>query len=198
MRFFSILGGLGIADLRVNGYIRAPEVRVVAPDGSQIGVKKLAEAIWLAEQLELDLVEVAPNAKPPVCRLMDYGKYKYEQSVKEREARKKQTRTSVKELRMKVRIGDHDFDITARKAREFLGEGDKVKVNIRFRGREQERPEFGRDLLHRLADTLDVVGAVEQAPKLEGRSMTMVIAPRRHPKPTEVESAESDPAEQSE
>ncbi|MPZ53965.1 MAG: translation initiation factor IF-3 [Acidimicrobiia bacterium] len=187
-----MLGGLGIADLRVNGYIRAAEVRVVAPDGSQIGVKKLAEAIWLAEQLELDLVEVAPNAKPPVCRLMDYGKYKYEQSVKEREARKKQTRTSVKELRMKVRIGDHDFDITARKAREFLGEGDKVKVNIRFRGREQERPEFGRDLLHRLADTLDDVGAVEQAPKLEGRSMTMVIAPRRHPKPTEGESAESD------
>ncbi len=180
----------------MNGYIRAPQVRVVAPDGSQIGVKKLAEAIWLAEQLDLDLVEVAPNAKPPVCRLMDYGKYKYEQSVKEREARKKQTRTTIKELRMKVRIGDHDFDITARKAREFLADADKVKVNIRFRGREQERPEFGRDLLHRLAESLDDIGQIEQAPKLEGRSMTMVIAPRKHPKPTETKT--SDPAETSE
>lgn len=126
---------------------------------------------------------------------MDYGKYKYEQSVKEREARKKQTRTSVKELRMKVRIGDHDFDITARKARDFLGDGDKVKVNIRFRGREQERPDFGRDLLHRLADDLDAIGVIEQAPKLEGRSMTMVLAPRRDPKPRE---GASEPAEHAE
>ena len=141
----------------MNGAIRAKEVRVVAPDGSQIGVKKLNEALWLAEQLDLDLVEVAPNAKPPVCRLMDYGKYKYEQSVKQREARKKQTRTTIKELRMKVRIGDHDFDITKRKAKDFLAEGDKVKVTIRFRGREQERPGFGKDLLDRLAeDLLDV------------------------------------------
>src|SRR5690606_20252497 len=119
-------GGTHIAELRVNGYIRAPEVRVVAPDGEQIGVKKLAEALWLAEQLDLDLVEVAPNAKPPVCRLMDYGRYKYEQSVKQREARKKQSRTSIKELRMRVRIGDHDFDITKRKAAAFLDDNDKV------------------------------------------------------------------------
>src|SRR5690606_35286396 len=125
-------GGTHIADLRVNGYIRAPEVRVVAPDGEQIGVRKLAEALWLAEQLGLDLVEVAPNANPPVCRLMDYGKYKYEQSVRDREARKKQSRTQVKELRMKVRIGQHDFDINRRRAEEFLGDGDKVKVTIRF------------------------------------------------------------------
>jgi translation initiation factor IF-3 len=166
--------------LRVNGYIRAPEVRVVAPDGEQIGVKKLAEALWLAEQLDLDLVEVAPNAKPPVCRLMDYGKYKYEQSVRDREARKKQTRTTVKELRMKVRIGDHDFEINRRKAEEFLGEGDKVKVTIRFRGREQERPEYGRELLDRLIEELGEKASVEQPPAMEGRNMTMVLAPTRH------------------
>ena len=164
----------------MNGAIRAKEVRVVAPDGSQIGVKKLNEAMWLAEQLDLDLVEVAPNAKPPVCRLMDYGKYKYEQSVKQREARKNQTRTTIKELRMKVRIGDHDFDITSRKAEEFLRDGDKVKVTIRFRGREQERPAFGRDLMDRLAEAVSGVAVVEQTPKIEGRSMTMVLAPSRN------------------
>ncbi|HJR92560.1 MAG TPA: translation initiation factor IF-3 [Acidimicrobiia bacterium] len=163
----------------MNGYIRAPEVRVVAPDGEQIGVKKLADALWLAEQLELDLVEVAPNAKPPVCRLMDYGKYKYEQSVRDRETRKKQTRTTVKELRMKVRIGDHDFDINRRKAEEFLGDGDKVKVTIRFRGREQERPEYGRQLLDRMAERLEGIGVVEQSAMMEGRNMTMVMAPDR-------------------
>jgi len=174
------IGGISINELRVNGAIRAKEVRVVAPDGSQIGVKKLNEAMWLAEQLDLDLVEVAPNAKPPVCRLMDYGKYKYEQSVKQREARKNQTRTTIKELRMKVRIGDHDFDITSRKAEEFLRDGDKVKVTIRFRGREQERPAFGRDLMDRLAEAVSGVAVVEQTPKIEGRSMTMVLAPSRN------------------
>jgi translation initiation factor IF-3 len=172
-------GGISISELRVNGAIRAKEVLVVAPDGQQIGVKKINEALWLAEQLDLDLVEVAPNAKPPVCRLMDYGRYKYEQSVKQREARKKQTRTSIKELRMKVRIGDHDFDITRRKAQAFLEDNDKVKVSIRFRGRENERPAFGKDLMDRLATELAEFGAVEQAPKLEGSSMTMVLAPVR-------------------
>jgi translation initiation factor IF-3 len=166
----------------VNGAIRAKEVRVVAPDGEQIGVKKLNEALWLAEQLDLDLVEVAPNARPPVCRLMDYGRYKYEQSVKQREARKKQTRTTIKELRMRVRIGEHDFDITRRKAQEFLEDHDKVKVTIRFRGRERERPDFGRELMDQLAEELSEYSAVEQAPKLEGGSMTMVLAPTRQSK----------------
>ena len=175
-------GGNSISELRVNGAIRAKEVLVVAPDGQQIGVKKLNEALWLAEQLDLDLVEVAPNAKPPVCRLMDYGRYKYEQSVKQREARKKQTRTSIKELRMKVRIGDHDFDITRRKAQAFLEDNDKVKVTIRFRGRENERPAFGKDLMDRLASDLIDFAVVEQAPKLEGNSMTMVLAPVRRAK----------------
>lgn len=152
---------------------------MVAPDGEQIGVQKLNEALWLADQLDLDLVEVAPNASPPVCRLMDYGRYKYEQSVKEREARKKQTRTQIKELRMRVRIEEHDFDITKRKAREFLEGMDKVKVTIRFRGRERERPEFGRELMDRLAAEVSEFATVEQPASLEGGSMTMVLAPVR-------------------
>ncbi len=174
----------------MNGGIRAKEVRVVAPDGEQIGVKKLNEALWLAEQLDLDLVEVAPTAKPPVCRLMDYGRYKYEQSVKQREARKSQTRTTIKELRMRVRIGDHDFDITRRKAQEFLQHYDKVKMTIRFRGRENERPSFGKDLMDRLAADLAEFGTVEQAPKVEGGSMTMVLAPMRRIKAPAVKKSE--------
>ncbi len=168
---------------------------MVAPDGEQIGVKKINEALWLAEQLDLDLVEVAPNAKPPVCRLMDYGRYKYEQSVKQREARKKQTRTTIKELRMRVRIGEHDFEITSRKAQEFLESQDKVKVTIRFRGRERERPEFGRDLMSRLAEEVAEYGTIEQAPKIEGGSMTMVLAPVRRSKSSQSEDNEEQPDE---
>lgn len=156
---------------------------VIAPDGEQIGVKKTNEALWLAEQLDLDLVEVAPNANPPVCKIMDYGKYKYDLQQKQREQRKKQVRTTTKELRMKVRIDDHDFDITRRKAHDFLEDMDKVKVTIRFRGREQERPGVGKDLLDRLADQVSEVGTVEQEPKIEGRSMTMVLAPLRGSRP---------------
>lgn len=166
-------------------------MRLVAPDGSQIGVKKLSEALWLADQLGLDLVEVAPEAKPPVCRLMDYGKYKYEQSVRDREARKNQKRTVVKELRMAPRIETHDFEITLRKALEFLGEGDKVKVTVRFRGREQERPEFGRRLLDRLAEGVGEAATVEQAPAQDGRLMSMVLAPSRKQRRTETAPAES-------
>lgn len=185
-------GGIGISELRVNGAIRAKEVRVVAPDGEQIGVKKINEALWLAEQLDLDLVEVAPKARPPVCKIMDYGRYKYEQSVKAREARKKQTRTTIKELRMRVRIGEHDFEITERKAREFLDDHDKVKVTIRFRGRERERPEFGRELMKRLAEEVSDYGTIEQPPKVEGGSMTMVLAPVRRSKSTKIASEEQE------
>ncbi|MGH8874157.1 MAG: translation initiation factor IF-3 [Acidimicrobiia bacterium] len=165
----------------MNGYIRSPEVRVVAPDGAQIGVVKLQEALYLADQLGLDLVEVAPEARPPVCRLMDYGKWKYEQSVRDREARKKQTRTVIKELRFRPRIGDHDFQIQRRKAEEFLAEGGKVKVTVRFRGREHERPEFGRRLLDRLAEEVGELATIEQPAALEGRNMVMVLAPTRKP-----------------
>ena len=163
----------------MNGYVRAPEVRLVAPDGTQIGVKKIAEALWLADQLGLDLVEVAPDAKPPVCRLMDYGKYKYEQSVKDREARKHQAKTVIKELRLKPRIETHDYEITKRKAIEFLEEGDKIKVTVRFRGREAERPEFGRRLLDRLVADLTDFATVEHSPEMDGRSINLVLAPAR-------------------
>ena len=159
-------GGSGIAELRINGYIRANEVRLVAPDGSQIGVKKLSEALWLADQLGLDLVEVAPDAKPPVCRLMDYGKFKYEQSVRDREARKKQTRTVIKEFRMKPRIGPHDYDILRRRAETFLGDGDKVRVTVvRIPGRENTRPEMGLRLMERLSSDVAEMATVEQAPQ---------------------------------
>lgn len=170
-------GGVAIAELRVNGAIRAGEVRVVAPDGEQIGIKETREALWLAEQLGLDLVEVAPNAKPPVCRLMDYGKYKYELSVKEREARKKQTKTVIKEVRMKPGIGRHDYEIVKRRAEKFLMHGDRVKVAVRFRGRENERPEFGAALVHQLVEELGGIVNVEQAPRKEGRMMHAVLAP---------------------
>lgn len=150
---------------------------MVAPDGEQIGIKETREALWLAEQLGLDLVEVAPNAKPPVCRLMDYGKYKYELSVKEREARKKQTKTVIKEVRMKPGIGRHDYEIVKRRAEKFLMHGDRVKVAVRFRGRENERPEFGAALVHQLVEELGGIVNVEQAPRKEGRMMHAVLAP---------------------
>jgi translation initiation factor IF-3 len=181
----------------VNTYIRAPEVRVVAPDGEQIGVKKLAEALWLAEQLDMDLVEVAPNAKPPVCKIMDYGKYKYEQSVREREARKNQTRTVIKETRLTPRIADHDFDMQARRTAEWLSEGDKVKVTVRFRGRERERPEYGERVLRRLFETVEDMAQIEQAPSLEGRQMVMTLAPlRNRPKPAPEAEQPSEAAEE--
>ena len=182
----------------MNGYIRAQEVRVVAPDGSQIGIKKIREALWLADQLGLDLVEVAPDANPPVCRLMDYGKYKYEMSVKAREARKKQTRTVIKEVKFKPKIGEHDYLIKQRRTIEFLSEGDKVKVTIWFRGREAQRPELGLRILDRLAEEVTDYGVVEQTPSQEGRNMTMVLAPvrrRDRPKAHEEEAEEETPTE---
>lgn len=153
---------------------------MVAPDGSQIGVKKLAEAQWLAEQLDMDLVEVAPGAKPPVCKIMDYGKYKYEQSVRDREARKNQTKTVIKETRLTPRIAEHDFEMQARRTAEWLSEGDKVKVTVRFRGRERERPEFGERVLRRLVESVEELGQVEQSPSFEGRQMVMTLAPLKN------------------
>lgn len=154
-------------------------MRVVAPDGSQIGVKKIEEARWLAGQLGLDLVEVAPDARPPVCRLMDFGKYKYEQSVRQREARKKQTRTVVKEVKFRPKTDDHDYEWKKRRVLEFLDEGDKVKVTLMFRGRELSHPELGERVLTRLAEDIAGYGEVETGPKLEGRNMTMQFAPEK-------------------
>ena len=154
-------------------------MRVVAPDGSQIGVRKIEEARWLASELGLDLVEVAPDARPPVCRMMDYGKYKYEQSVRQREARKKQTRTVVKEVKFRPKIDDHDYETKKRRVLEFLEDGDKVKVTMMFRGREVTHPELGERILRRLAEDAAGVGGIEMGPKLEGRNMTMQLAPEK-------------------
>ncbi len=156
-------------------------MRLVDPDGGQIGIKSIEEARWLADQLAYDLVEVAPDARPPVVRLMDYGKYKYEESVKRREARKKQTRTVIKEVQFRPKIGEADFDVKHKRVVRFLGEGDKVKVTMRFRGREVTHPEIGYDILQRLAQLVEDIGDVEVPPRLEGRQMTMVLAPSRRP-----------------
>ena len=161
---------------------------MVAPDGSQVGVKSLQEAKWLADQLGLDLVEVAPGATPPVARLMDYGKYKYEQSVKEREARKKQSRSTVKEIAFRVKIGNHDYEIKRDRALRFLDNGDKVRVRVWLRGREASRPELGMAILKRLGTDLAEVAKVEQEAKIEGRNMTMAFAPLKRPTRRAVDS----------
>ncbi|NNF88860.1 MAG: translation initiation factor IF-3 [Acidimicrobiia bacterium] len=152
-------------------------MRVVAPDGEQIGLKEIDEALWLANQLGMDLVEVAPGSDPPVCRLMDYGKYKYEQSVKAREGRKKSSRTVIKEVKFKTKIDSHDFDTKVRRAAGFLEEGHKVKAVVMFFGREITHPERGRDLLDRMVADLDGIATVESPARLDGRNMTMVLLP---------------------
>ncbi len=166
-------------------------MRLVDPDGEQIGVKSIEEARWLADQLGLDLVEVAANARPPVVRMMDYGKYKYEQSVKAREARKKQTRTVIKEVQFRPKISSNDFDVKRKRVERFLGEGDKVKVTMRFRGREVTHPEIGRGILQQLVEDIGDLGTVETMPRLEGRQMTMVLAPVRRARSQEAHEPES-------
>lgn len=173
-------GGTLIAEPRVNDRIRVKRVRLIAPDGAQIGEKDIDEARWLAAQLGLDLVEVAPEARPPVVRMMDYGKYKYDQSVKAREARKNQTRTVIKEVQFRPKIGSSDFDVKRKRVVKFLRQGDKVKCTMRFRGREMAHPELGRDILKRLFDDVSDYGEIETMPKLEGRNMTMVLMPLKN------------------
>jgi translation initiation factor IF-3 len=167
---------------RVNERIRAREVRLVDPEGGQVGIKSIEEARWLADQLGLDLVEVAAEARPPVVRMMDYGKFKYDQSVRAREARKKQTRTVIKEVQFRPKIGTSDFEVKRKRVERFLEEGDKVKVTMRFRGREVTHPEIGREILQRLAELVDEVGNMEMPPRLEGRQMTMLLVPSKRPR----------------
>jgi translation initiation factor IF-3 len=152
-------------------------VRLVAPDGQQIGIKPLPEALQLARELDLDLVEVAPLANPPVCRIMDYGKYKYEEAQRARESRRKSSAVSIKEMKYRPKIGQGDFDTKTRKISEFLAEGHKVKVTIMFRGREVFHPELGKKILDHVAEEVSEVGKVETVPRLDGRNMTMVLAP---------------------
>jgi len=158
--------------------IRAREVRLVSETGEQLGVFSAREALRIAQEHGLDLVEVAPNARPPVCRIMDYGKYKYEQSKREREARKKQKVVTIKEVKMRPNIEDHDFDVRCRRAEEFLRDGDKIKATIMFRGREVVHSELGLAVLERLLEKVKDVCVVERSPKLEGKNMVMILAPK--------------------
>jgi len=164
-------------DFRVNGDIEAREVRLVAADGSMVGVVPIREAFSRAEEAGLDLVEVSPTASPPVCKILDYGKFKYESQKKAAAARKKQRVIEVKEIKMRPGIDDNDYNIKMRKVREFLDEGDKVKVTLRFRGREMSHQELGAVLLNKVKDEVADRAKVEQFPKLEGRQMVMVMAP---------------------
>ncbi len=162
---------------RINDRIRVPEVRLIGAGGEQVGVVAIDVALRLADEAGFDLVEIAPDAQPPVCKIMDFGKYKYEIAQKAREARQNQTHIVVKEIRMGLKIENHDYETKKNHIEKFLLGGDKVKVTVQFKGREQARPEIGFRLLQRLAEDVAGTGFVEFAPKREGRSMTMVLGP---------------------
>ncbi len=165
-------------DWRINEEIRAREVRVVSPEGEQLGIFTVRDAVRVAFERGMDLVEVAPGAKPPVCRIMDYGRFKYEQAKKDREARKKQHQVNIKEVKLRPRIEEHDFEVKARNAERFLKEGDKVKATVMFRGREIVHPDLGKEVLDRLASQVAPVAAVERAARVEGRNMIMILTPK--------------------
>lgn len=162
----------------MNEGIRAPKVRVIDPEGKQLGIMVVRDAIRLAEERGLDLVEVAPSADPPVCRVVDYGKYRYQMSKKAQEARRRQTVIHIKEVKLRSKTEEHDFQFKLRHIRRFLQEGNKAKVNIVFRGREITHTELGRAMLGKVAKGIEDIGVIEQPPKLEGKNMTMVIAPK--------------------
>lgn len=163
----------------INQEIREKELRVVGSDGEQLGIISSAEALKIAEEKDLDLVMISPNAKPPVCKIMDFGKFIYEQSKKEKEAKKNQKVVSIKEVRVSLTIEEHDIDIKAKNARKFLLDGDKVKITVRFRGREMELGHIGQRILDNFAAKLEDVCLIEKRPKREGRNMTMVLGPKK-------------------
>ncbi|MDP9295196.1 MAG: translation initiation factor IF-3 [Actinomycetota bacterium] len=163
----------------MNDRIRSPQVRLVGPDGDQIGIVPTQEAIRRAQDLDLDLVEVAPQAVPPVCRIMDYGKYKYERDIRQKEARKKQSRIEVKEIKFRPKIDAHDYGTKKGHVERFLKAGSRVKITIMFRGREMAHTELGRKILDRLIADLEGLAIVDAAPKQDGRNMVMVIAPSK-------------------
>lgn len=162
---------------RINGRIRAPEIRLIGADGENVGVVHPAKAMTMAEEAGLDLVEISPNANPPVCKIMDFGKFKYEQQKRESEARKKQKTIEVKEVKFRPNTDTHDYDVKMRNVIKFLEKGDKVKVTLRFRGREMAHQNLGRELLERVAEDIQELGKVENMPKMEGRQMIMMIGP---------------------
>lgn len=171
--------GKAISDLMINEEIRDKEVRVIGSAGQQIGIMSAKEALALAEEEGLDLVKIAPTAQPPVCRIVDYGKYKYEQLRKEKEAKKKQKVTEVKEIRLSPNIDTNDLNTKITSARKFLTKGDRVKVTLRFRGREMAHMNASKHILDDFAESLSDVAIVEKAPKVEGRSMTMFLTEKR-------------------
>lgn len=166
--------------IRVNEEIRVREVRVVSPEGKQLGILPIAEALEAASQRGLDLVEVAPDATPPVCRIMDFGKYKYLQARRQKEARKKQTIIQVKEVKMGPKTDLHDFEFKAKHVRRFLGEGHKAKVTVRFRGREMAHTQLGWKMLQKMAEALADIAVIEHHPRMEGRMLTMILSPKPH------------------
>ncbi|MEM9779832.1 MAG: translation initiation factor IF-3 [Pseudomonadota bacterium] len=165
---------------RVNRRIRSTEIRLIGAEGENLGVQTPNRAMELAEDAGLDLVEISPNANPPVCKIMDFGKFKYEQQKKESEARKKQKIIEVKEVKFRPNTDTHDYDVKMRNVTKFLGNGDKVKVTLRFRGREMAHQDLGRRLLERVADDTVDLGKIETMPKMEGRQMVMMINPLKH------------------
>jgi len=165
---------------RTNAQIRVPSVRVIDPEGNQLGILPTAEALEKAREMGLDLVEVAPNADPPVCKIMDYGKFRYQQQKRAHEAKKKQTVIQVKEIKIRPKIDDHDYQFKLQHVRRFLKGGDKAKVSVFFRGREIVHRDLGRKLLERFIEDTEDLGEVESTPKMEGRSMTLILAAKAH------------------
>lgn len=166
-------------NVRTNERIRAPEVLVIGPDGTKLGVLKTRDAIALAqEQYDMDLVEVSPNTTPPVCRIMDYGRWKYEQEQRLKKAKKHQTQVQIKEIKLRPKIGEHDFQVKLKHLIEFLNKGAKVKITLRFRGREIVHTDIAERILRRLADEVQDIGIVEAMPKMDGRTMVMMLAPK--------------------
>jgi translation initiation factor IF-3 len=164
--------------VRINEQIRVPEVRLIGVDGQQVGVMPTKEALAHAAEAHLDLVEVAPQASPPVCRIMDYGKFKYQQSKKQQEARRRATTIQVKEIKVRPKIEEHDMGFKMKNTRRFLADGDKVKISVIFRGREIAHTDRGFRILAQMAEALADVGTVEQTPKLEGRNLSMIVSPK--------------------
>jgi translation initiation factor IF-3 len=182
-------------DHRVNDRIRAETVRLIDHEGNQRGVTPTREALALARSLDLDLVEIAPTASPPVCRIMDYGKFKFDEAQRAKESRRKTQSFGVKEMKYRPKIGDQDFTTKTRLVERFLSEGHKVKVTIMFRGRESAHPELGMRILQRIVERIGEVGKVEASPKLDGKNMTMVLAPDKRPKVAKVPAAGDAPPE---
>lgn len=168
-------------ELQINEQIRDSEVRLIGSDGEQLGVVPTREAQRLADEKELDLVKIAPTATPPVCRIMDYGKYRFERDKKEKEAKKRQTVVEVKEIQLSCRIDTHDFETKVKHAHRFIGDGNKVRVVVKFKGREMSHLEIGRDILAKFEEACSDVGTVDKRPALEGRFMSMVISPAKQP-----------------